>query len=83
MYSVYLDVGIGLKKQNLDILYALREHQARHWLPWVIGGDWKMDPDELASVTGFRAPGVQVHVPEEPTCHSSSGTHTISDYFVT
>eukprot|EP00959_Pyramimonas_sp_CCMP1952_P349334 7319515-Pyramimonas_sp.AAC.1 len=76
--SVYLEVNVGLKGQNLDILNKLREHQARHGLPWAMGGDMNMDPGELASFAGFRAPGIQLHAPPNPTCHGSGETHNTS-----
>ncbi len=42
--SVYLKTGVGLGKENLEILGKVGEVAARAGLPAVIGGDFNMDP---------------------------------------
>eukprot|EP00959_Pyramimonas_sp_CCMP1952_P107259 2242711-Pyramimonas_sp.AAC.1 len=48
-----------------------------------MGGDWNVDPDDQASFAGFRGPGHQVHIPNDPTCNASGGAHAARDCFVT
>ena len=49
VYSIYLYCSEGMSDRNKEILVLILRHAARHKLPWLIGGDWNMLPEDVES----------------------------------
>lgn len=76
-FSVYLKDSDGLSDTNQTILTELAAMVDTVQGPWIIGGDWNMTPDKLASSNWPNIVQGRIHVPSEPTCNDS-----VYDYFV-
>ena len=78
--SVYLWHTEGLSARNLSILNAAGEAVAKHGGPWLLGGDFNMEPQELAVASRWLSKiGGVIRAPETATC--INGNRTL-DYVV-
>ena len=75
--SIWLRDSEGLSPENLDILQQVAEVLSSLRGPWVIGGDWNINPQVLAASGWLGIVDGVIHSPEEPTCNSNT-----YDYFV-
>eukprot|EP00959_Pyramimonas_sp_CCMP1952_P017977 381334-Pyramimonas_sp.AAC.1 len=75
LVSVYLTTKIGLAEPNISFLGGLMQLVCCLPGPWIIGGDWNMDPSDLYE-WAKRAGGVQAYTAEF-TC----GSRTL-DFFI-
>ena len=75
--SVYPKDSEGISEDNLllllEIAIALRQVQG----PWILGGDWNMNPATLAKTRWLELVGGRIFAPSSPTCHTN-----VYDYFV-
>ena len=82
MISIYLWHSEGLSERNVALLHAAGEAIASFGGPWMMGGDWNMEPEELMRAQGWLARvGGTIRAPEAPTCRSALGGRVI-DYVV-
>jgi len=77
IFSVYLINTVGINEANKKILDAIAATILTLSGPWIISGDWNVNPDVLIG-SGFlaRVNGVVV-APANPTCNDNT-----YDYFV-
>ena len=75
--SIYPKDGDKLGDTNLAILTELAAVLGAIRGPWIVGGDWNLTPDMLASSNWLQVVGGVIRAPAAPTCHA----HTY-DYFV-
>ncbi len=83
-YTVYLHTREGMSDRNQQLVQTIGEHAAAHGRPWVAGGDWNVEPQELQESAAFAGLGGVVVSSGAPTCFSGEGGETKSelDYFV-
>ena len=70
--SIYLKDSVGPSETNLNILQEAATFLSCLTGPWIIGGDWNMSPQTLAST---RFPNVvhgMIVAPDLPTCNDST-----------
>ena len=81
--SVHLWVAEGPSNRNLTILSRFGAPMAVAGQPWVLGGDFNMEPHELMS-TGIitKLKGHLVYDMSEGTCRGSTGNYSVRDYFI-
>ncbi|CAK0801439.1 unnamed protein product, partial [Prorocentrum cordatum] len=78
--SWYLQDGLGPKGVNLDIIGALGDLVLTEGLPWLVQGDFNMEPGTLHEL-GWPALQRGAYLgPAEPTC-MASGTERVHDWF--
>lgn len=75
--SVWMKDSEGLSATNLRLLANLASSIGRLRGPWLLGGDWNMEPSTLQACGWLDAVDGVVVATSLPTCHSS-----IYDYFV-
>ena len=76
--SVYLKDGVGVTaKCSLEFLDAIAHTLDNITGPWVIGGDWNCEPDDLALTGWLERVGGVVRAPTSPTCNGKT-----YDFFV-
>ena len=75
--SVYLWSGEGLSQRNLDVLSELARGLKRLHGPWIVGGDWNLEPGDLQRAGWLELVGGSSVAPDGPTC----GGRTL-DFFV-
>ena len=66
--SIYLWTGEGLTERNLALLHRLKLLVRTLKGPWVVGGDWNIEPELLQSSGWARYLKGQVFATEGPTC---------------
>ena len=76
--SIYLWTGEGLSERNLALLHRLKLVLRALKGPWVVGGDWNIEPELLQSSGWARFLRGQLFVPKGPTCGDRR-----YDYFLT
>jgi len=84
IFSVYMECGDKNSKVNCMIRYTLGLLIASTNLPYVIMGDWQVNPHELAELGWLETIEGYVVAPDEPTC-KQEGRNTegsIIDYAV-
>ena len=69
--SVYLYDTEGVSDRNLALLQQLAAALRTLRMPWIIGGDWNMTPQQLAATGVLDVLNTQVPAPILPTRHSS------------
>ena len=75
--SVYLATGLGMTGETLELLeYLAGVALASPW-PFVLGGDWNVDPEHLLDVGWLELVHGSLRSPIEDTCGDS-----IRDCFV-
>ena len=82
--SAYLKTGIGgAAPYNLKILEFIGQTVGAHRLPWVLGGDFQMTPQDLADTSFPEAAGARIVADLSPvgTCTNAFGA-SIIDFFV-
>jgi len=77
MISVYLKDSTGLGETNLAILQELSAIIAMLSGPWIIGGDWNLEPQALKDANWLNLVHGTAVFPCVPTCNSS-----VYDFFV-
>ena len=77
MISVYLWSGEGLTERNLEVLSELARGLRRLHGPWIVGGDWNLEPVDLQRAGWIDLVGGSIAAPDCPTC----GGRTL-DFFV-
>lgn len=77
-FSVYLKDCDNLGDTNAAILTELAALVGAVRGPWVVGGDWNMEPRLLQQSNWMNIVQGQVHAPTEATCNGKT-----YDYFVT
>ncbi|CAK0798446.1 unnamed protein product, partial [Prorocentrum cordatum] len=78
--SLYLQDGIGPKGVNLDIIGGLGDLVLTEGPPWLVQGDFNMEPGALYEL-GWPALQRGAYLgPAEPTC-MASGTERVYDWF--
>ena len=50
VYSVYLHHGEGMSERNVKLMATVAEHAARASQPFLIAGDWNMEPSKVSDV---------------------------------
>ena len=75
--SVYMKDGEGLSETNMLLLSSLAAALGRLRGPWILGGDWNMEPTTLASSGWLAAVDGVVIASALPTCNASK-----YDFFV-
>ncbi|CAK0789309.1 unnamed protein product, partial [Prorocentrum cordatum] len=66
--SAYCITKIGRAKENIGLLAALHEFVGQLESPWVVMGDWNMEPVDVREWA--RSAGGALVCPEGPTCGS-------------
>ena len=94
LVSIYLWTSEGLSERNLSILHHLSLLLRALRGPWVVAGDWNMEPEVLQAAGWPRRLGGQIFAPSLPTCgdrcydfflldsrisHMAAGVQAISD----
>ncbi|CAK0843900.1 unnamed protein product, partial [Prorocentrum cordatum] len=64
--SAYFITKIGRAKENIGLLAALHEYVRQLESPWVVIGDWNMEPVDVREWA--RSAGGALVGPEEPAC---------------
>jgi len=87
LVSIYLWHTEGLSARNRHLLACVGEAIRAYGRPFVIGGDFNMEPDSLASWEGWEKLGASIVAPEEATCivepsEKTRGSESKYDYFV-
>ena len=77
--SVYLHTGAGLTQENWQILSTIGQWLTSQALPFVIGGDFQVEPAQLEDSGWVRAIGGFVVAPQLATVTPS---HRVIDFFV-
>ncbi|CAK0803810.1 unnamed protein product, partial [Prorocentrum cordatum] len=78
--SLYLQDGLGPKGVNLDIIGGLGDLVLTEGLPWLVQGDFNMEPGTLYEL-GWPALQRGAYLgPAGPTC-MASGTERVYDWF--
>jgi len=75
--SVYLQDGVGLSELNLSLLQEVACVAKSLNGPWVLAGDFNMEPATLAASGFLQLAGGHIVAPKHATCHNS-----VYDYFV-
>ena len=75
--SVYLRDSEGLSEANLAILTQLAALLRSLSGPWVVGGDWNIQPQQLQESRWLDLVRGTIHATSQPTCHQST-----YDFFV-
>jgi len=75
--SVYLQDSAGLNDVNLAVLQEIAVVLKQIRGPWILAGDWNLNPDLLRSSAWLDVVGGVIVAPTTPTCHGST-----YDYFV-
>eukprot|EP00971_Amphidinium_carterae_P322457 6408680-Amphidinium_carterae.1 len=79
--SVYLLSGATLTEQ-LPYLTELAIWIRTFTGPFILGGDWQMEPSDLESLGWLEANGLVLGCSGAPTCHSATGVHREIDFYV-
>ncbi|CAK0788080.1 unnamed protein product [Prorocentrum cordatum] len=66
--SAYFITKVGRAKENIGLLAALHEFVGQLESPWIVMGDWNMEPEDVREWA--RSAGGALVAPEEPTCGS-------------
>ena len=77
--NVYLHTGVGMAQENIALLDVIAARVALIGKPYVITGDWNMEPGELASGTFLSQVRGTIVAPAEGTCDPAA---RVLDYFV-
>eukprot|EP00972_Heterocapsa_arctica_P054245 7994625-Heterocapsa_arctica.AAC.1 len=72
--------GIGLAGINLDIMQTIGQFVMLLRTPWVLAGDWNMEPETIKAAGWLHQFGGEVIAPSEHTC--SKGMGNTLDFFV-
>eukprot|EP00972_Heterocapsa_arctica_P051721 7609318-Heterocapsa_arctica.AAC.1 len=72
--------GIGLTGINLDILETIGRFTMLLNFPWILAGDWNMEPDMIRAAGWLHQFGGGVIAPADHTCSKVMG-NTL-DYFI-
>ena len=81
--SVYLYDGDGLSERNMAILQHLAKQLATLAAPWIVGGDFNIEPHALEQGHWWGALGAIFVVPETPEgTFRAQGVHIVYDYFI-
>jgi hypothetical protein len=75
--NVYLKDSEGLSPTNMHILEQAAICLKALKGPWIAGGDWNLEPQELEAAGWLSMVGGVVHAPSQPTCHGR-----VYDFFV-
>ena len=75
--SIYLRTAEGLSDANMCILEEAAAALNAIRGPWLVGGDWNLEPDSLASSNWLRMVDGVIFSTELPTCNDST-----YDFFV-
>ncbi len=79
--GIYLEPGIGPRGVNLDRLAEVGTFLAQFAVPFIIAGDFNMEPAELLSTEWAQKLKAQIVYPDVPfTCTSGEGR--VLDYYV-
>ena len=71
--SVYLKDGVRVTaKFNVELLDAIAHTLDNITGPWVIGGGWNCEPDDLALTGWLKRVGGVVRAPTSPTCNGKT-----------
>ena len=68
LISVYLRDTEGLSQANLDILHSLAATISELQGPWLIAGDFNLEPSLLRQSGWLQLVKGVVHAPPDPTC---------------
>jgi len=80
-YSVYFVCGIGWKAPNQALAHDIVQHKEAHGLPWIIGADWNMSPDEVMATGLIKILNGKIYAPvNAETCVSPNCARTL-DFF--
>jgi len=87
LVSIYLWHTEGLSARNRHLLACVGEVIRSYGRPFVIGGDFNMEPDSLAGWEGWQKLGASIVAPTEATCvvepsKRTQGSESKYDYFV-
>ena len=80
--SVYLLTGCGLNLANWNLLRKLCEPILGHGLPFVVGGDFKIKPEEIIECNIFEQVGgtVVADLDGQGTCRGRGGSWSNIDF---
>jgi len=83
LVSIYLHDGEGWSERNTAIMQHLAKMLATLSAPWILGGDFNMEPEVLEQGYWWSALGAVIVAPQGVggTCRTR-GTKRIYDYFV-
>ena len=84
VYNLYAEsgTGAGVRDRNLDRLVRIKRHAYQHGLPYIVGGDFNLDAEEVDEfLRGVRYGARVCHDAQMPTCWASDGGSSI-DFFV-
>ncbi|CAK0894418.1 unnamed protein product, partial [Prorocentrum cordatum] len=82
--SLYLWCAEGLSDENRAILHEVMGYLVRLnaiGMPWVLGGDWNLEPSVLTELHEFRAAQGLVYATTQPTC-TAAWPGVVYDYFL-
>ena len=77
--TVYMHTGAGLTQENWQILNTIGQWLTSQALPFIIGGDFQVEPSQLEDSGWVRAVGGYVVAPRLATITPS---HRVIDFFV-
>ena len=75
--TLYLEDSVGLNEYNLAVLAELHRWLAHLEMPFIIGGDWNVEAQDLIDSGWPSLVGASVAAPLEPTCNGKT-----YDFFV-
>jgi hypothetical protein len=67
--SIWLKDGQGISPLNLSILEQATIAIGRLRGPWILGGDWNIEPSELLATGWLKTVGGLIVASAAPTCH--------------
>eukprot|EP00972_Heterocapsa_arctica_P016379 2415411-Heterocapsa_arctica.AAC.1 len=82
--SVYMIAGLELGLQSLELLEKLGRVLAMRDSPFIVGGDFNMNPSMLEDSGFLEMAGCSLLAPPSGlgTCKASAGTTSSIDYFL-
>jgi len=80
--AVYLMDGVGLYRNNLEILHQIMALIRTIGLPFIILGDWNMTPTQLAGCTWLADIGAAIETPRDTEITCTAGNGSLIDYAV-
>jgi len=72
--SIYLHDGMGLLAENLEILQRLGQFLVQRSEPYIVAGDWNVQPEEMQAARWAEMVGGQLVTPDRTTCTSGKGS---------
>ena len=82
VYSLYGQCGAGMSHTNVTLFDKIARHIATHDYPWIAGGDYNMEPDQIAAAGIHHAWGGSLIFDPEGHSHVSNTAVSNIDFFI-